>query len=322
MIVDALPHESVWREWLRTGGEGEEGEVAADLFVHAKRPEAVRSDWVRARLVGVTFRPEWNSVEVVQAMLAVLAAALRDGRAFQHFVFATESCLPLTTLRAAGEALLPPESGGGVRGSSWLDAYRVPRDRFDADAAFTAVDPAVVPRAAVCKCLPGWIAVQRAHAEEVVALTALLGGWGDEGGGEGLRWSERRPPATEPRALLDAWVGVHAPEEVFFPTALALLGYLRTDDGDGVVRRSVCFAEWPRIDAAHPARFARLDAALVGRMTAGGALFGRKFPPGACRRDQWLRAVGGEEETDKGNNNNNKAAVSDRKDHRKRQRRF
>ncbi len=70
---------------------------------------------------------------------------------------------------------------------------------------------------AVWKAVPGWIMLTRRHAAEIVALNSkrfasqlgdLVAAWGPPG-----QWTERSQ-------------GVFAPEEVFFPTMLALLGYL------------------------------------------------------------------------------------------------
>lgn len=127
-------------------------------------------------------------------------------------------------------------------------------------------------------------------------------------------------------ALLDAWATVHAPEEVFFPTALALLGYLRDSPALPVSQASsagasqagnsasrsgnnnstsgaasttqevriamVNFAEWARRGDAHPVQYDHIDAHLVKRMTAAGALFGRKFAAGSVSVNQWRAAVG------------------------------
>jgi hypothetical protein len=88
---------------------------------------------------------------------------------------------------------------------------------------------------------------------------------------------------------------VFAPEEIFFPTALALLGYLREPkvdvrssssssssssavQGDNYVRiAAVTFAEWARRGDANPVSYSSFDGALLRRMRSSGAVFGRKF---------------------------------------------
>ena len=256
VIVDELVHEEIWRRWCEeevgVGGVGDPDGATAEVFIHAKFPERVRSAWARARLIrggAVCYRPAWNSVDVVRAMLA-LAHEARD---CDQIVFATESCLPLYDLQTTARRLLAAPQ------KSWLRATRAPQSRWEAARCFDAVDPRVVPRSAVHKCLPGWISLTRTHAQEIGALAAALGD-----------------------ALLGAWDSVHAPEEIFFPTMLALLGHLRADaeeeeEGDGVRRTAVTFAEWTRRGDAHPATHT-LNARTVHKMRMDGALFGRKFP--------------------------------------------
>jgi hypothetical protein len=38
-IVDDLPHEEIWKYWMQDG--------AAELYLHAKHPEKIKSDWAR-----------------------------------------------------------------------------------------------------------------------------------------------------------------------------------------------------------------------------------------------------------------------------------
>lgn len=413
--MDTLHHEDVWRAWLDSA---EGSKYTARLFIHAKSPQNVQSEWVRAHLIDVTFNPQWNSVEVAQAMLSTLDAAFqynsRDtttgsepgsvdaGPVCGRFVFCTETCVPLRSLAEVGGALFE-------RDCSWLNAYHTPVDKYDGAAAFGAVNKDIVPPKvrvvqpilprpagespcllyitiqAVWKSLPGWIVLNRRHAAEVLALANLLGGWGqpEDGAGDGdkpatvrrvryrgtqgVRWreaavsadakqssegdaetktegtesggvhaeatgqaapsastatEEREPapctaavvvatapavaatPPTGPdsdcdAALLEAWATVHAPEEVFFATALALLGYLRDPPVPPVVGPegavttgevrilAVNSAEWARRGDAHPIQHSRFDADLVRRMTAQGALFGRKFAPGSVSAQQW-----------------------------------
>jgi hypothetical protein len=39
-IVDDLPHEEIWKYWMMKDG-------AAKLYLHAKYPERIKSDWAR-----------------------------------------------------------------------------------------------------------------------------------------------------------------------------------------------------------------------------------------------------------------------------------
>lgn len=129
---------------------------------------------------------------------------------------------------------------------------------------------------------------------------------------------ESEPVATSSRnitklakqpSLLSAWGAggtwhehngsVFASEEVFFPTVLSLLGYLRdstrTDSGDitstGVKIAAVTFAEWAKKGDANPIAYDYFDAQLVQRMRVSGAVFGRKFAQNSVTVSEWSRAV-------------------------------
>jgi hypothetical protein len=180
VIVDDLPHEDIWRHWVDDGTVPEDlswsnrstahGDSVARrkydvrFFIHAKRPERV-SEWVRRRLIPQNFLPEWNSPEVVRAMLALLQNALADPACCQRFVFATESCIPICTLNEAGERLFAADV-------SWLDARQDAETKWERNS-FDAVDSTIIPREAVWKALPGWIMLTRKHVMEV-SITTLL----------------------------------------------------------------------------------------------------------------------------------------------------
>ena len=149
VIVDTLYHEEIWRHWIEQG-ERAEGNYKAQLFIHAKHPERITSPRVQERLIDVTFRPDWNSVEVVQSLLSVLDAALKyfpnidDTRstngntastqvgACGRFILTTESCLPFYDLETTGEMLYKEDC-------SWLKAYHTPQGGWDAGTCFRSV---------------------------------------------------------------------------------------------------------------------------------------------------------------------------------------
>lgn len=142
VIVDDLLHEDIWREWLGSGGT----DYAARLFIHAKYPDRIRSAWVREHTLSISHHPEWNSPEVVRAMLSVLDMALSycdADQQCQRMVFATESCIPLYSLQQTGERLFASEK-------SWLDAYHSEMpglDKYQKAHSFSAPSlTAVIPQ--------------------------------------------------------------------------------------------------------------------------------------------------------------------------------
>eukprot|EP01036_Dinobryon_divergens_P022065 gene22065-30299_t len=279
VIVDELFHESIWRTWSDSRSSGS---YFAKVFIHAKNPSKILSEWTRQRTLDVTFKPEWNSPEVVRAMLAVLQAALNDkDTTFDRFIFLTESCVPIYDLQDLGDRLFQDDC-------SWMDAFHIPQSKWEKAACFDSVDSRIIPPEAVWKAVPGWIALNRKHAMEIVALSldgARLGlqdlvlAWGPGG-----QYSEEKG-------------GVFAPEEVYFPTMLALLGYLRkgaSSEGaqKGEVKlRSVNYAEFVRRGDPNPKTFSYISSKLVAAFRRTGALFARKFGKGSITTQQWHHAV-------------------------------
>jgi hypothetical protein len=103
-----------------------------------------------------------------------------------------------------------------------------------------------LPLECIHKALPGWCTLCRRHAQDILDLPSKHL--------QGLElWT----------AFKDCW----APEEAFFPTALALLGLLRETE-----QRSLTHAEWPERtkipqDKAHPKVWDdELDAELVSEL--------------------------------------------------------
>lgn len=83
----------------------------------------------------------------------------------------------------------------------------------------------------VTKAIPGWIMLTRRHAEEIIALLKRFGGWDprDFTSQSGIHFdivSAFGPPGQ----WSEATGGVFAPEEVFFPTILSILGYIQPDN--------------------------------------------------------------------------------------------
>ena len=76
IVIDGLPFEEHWRAWL-DDEEARRNGVRVEVLVHAKYPEAVSSEWLRERLIDITWRPEWGSIELTRAAISLLEAALR-----------------------------------------------------------------------------------------------------------------------------------------------------------------------------------------------------------------------------------------------------
>eukprot|EP01041_Mallomonas_annulata_P012859 gene12859-27114_t len=88
VIVDKLYHEHIWKDWIKQAETIPNCPYRAKLVIHAKHPDAITSPWVKAATLKTSLRPEWNSPDVIRAMLACLQEGLKDPSA-GRFVFAT-----------------------------------------------------------------------------------------------------------------------------------------------------------------------------------------------------------------------------------------
>lgn len=139
VIVDNLYHEAIWRHWIEQGGEqGGARAFTARLFIHAKFPDRIKSQWVRERIVRSSLQPEWNSVEVVRALLLLLEEAYKDASC-HRFVLGTESCLPVYSLQETATRLFSADE-------SWLRARQDASGRWERAHCFEAVDAALIPQ--------------------------------------------------------------------------------------------------------------------------------------------------------------------------------
>lgn len=248
-------------------------EYFVSLVCHAKYPKNVRSDWLRQRLIThppkpgrgnsymdpefLTRIPSWGSVEITRAMLDVLqdglkigncteadkrfaasrflirtppsfdadcasAAAIADteggnaGRsddipAVDHFLYISESCLPVVTAREFFERIQNTESWVNARHRKQEDT---PKNKYE-DDQFAGIN----------RRIPGqyrwkgdqWVLLSRRHASKIIDLD--------------------RPHISPKHQLWQSFRDINASDEMYFPTALALLGYLRfTSDGEDTQR--------------------------------------------------------------------------------------
>ena len=219
-IVDDLPHERIWRRWM-----DESSSSAAEMYIHAKYPDRVQSSWARRKLISQSFQPNWNDVRIIQAMLALAKEALLESKT-SHVLFCTESCIPLSSSwKDSAQRMLKNDT-------SYLNAYN------SSDSRFTRFDErscwsklAVhIPYIAIWKAVPGWCVLCRKHIQQILDMPR-----------NHLSGNELWP----------AFQHVWAPEEVFFSTALSLLGILPSDE---VSLQSLVFSQFIP-GQAHPMEY-------------------------------------------------------------------
>jgi GR25 family glycosyltransferase involved in LPS biosynthesis len=89
-------HPEVWEEYL--------GKSRDRVYCHAKNPDAVTIPWQRAALIDQHVETAWGDISLVRAMLALLRCA-RSCPRHTHFVFLSESCVPIQPLSALERSL-------------------------------------------------------------------------------------------------------------------------------------------------------------------------------------------------------------------------
>ena len=252
-IVNDLPHEKVWQKWIKSFSTKS---INASMYVHAKTPSEVKSPWTKSHMIPKSFRPNWNDIRIVQAMLELSRHALNNNKV-THVMFITESCIPICTLDEIYDDL---QNAGD--GKSFVRAYNRESancTRFDELQCFGAVKS--VPQMAVHKVLPGWSLLCRDHIQKILNL------------------NKDNEEYSLGQDLFPAFANVWAPEEVFFPTCLALLGVL---PGEDVVHKSAMWARWDENargkDKAHPLVYDnRFGSDLLREARSEGCWFMRKF---------------------------------------------
>lgn len=215
-IVDTLTHENIWKGWI----DENSNQVSAQLYVHAKNPSSVSSLWAKSKLINVSHRPNWNDVRIVRAMLSLIEEAIKDEKT-THIVFGTESCLPICPLNHITDI---------SQGKSYVAYYgKNDATRFDERDVWDVLR-VHMPLDCIHKALPGWCTLAKDHAREILEMSVKH---------------------LEGKQFWNAFTDCWAPEEAFFPTALALLGLLPETE-----RRSLTYAEWcehtTSSDRAHP----------------------------------------------------------------------
>jgi hypothetical protein len=202
-VIDHLPHERVWEYWCGQGN----ARISAELYLHAKHPNQIRSDYARSKMLKISHNPNWNDVRVVHAMLGLVEEALKNAKV-THIIFGTESCLPICPLHEVELKI----------GSSYVQSYGKEHcSRFDERDVWDVLKQ-YVPLQAIHKAIPGWCCLCRSHAQSILDLPK---------------------DHLEGQQLYDAFIDCWAPEEAFFPTALALLGLLVETEN-----KPLTYAEW------------------------------------------------------------------------------
>lgn len=311
LTIDDLPYEHLWRAWAESGA------AVVSLVCHAKHPDRVQSDWLRQHLLVrpprmgrgntyadpeyFTYAPEWGSVELARAMVDSLAEAMQigvdqepdprfskdryrmvDGQGrptpADTFIFISETCLPVQTLDECTKAIYgekpvradPIDDGATSQirttpqwRQSWVLARNrntpgTPKNKYERDQ-FSDINR-MIPQPFRWKS-DQWILLSRPHASAVLQI-------------------DRHMAARD--QLWNSFTKISASDEMYFPTALSVVGILtEANPTEEVERRQVTYVDWTE-GMRNPATFDKgaRDLQRVARLARkNGSLFARKFVP-------------------------------------------
>ena len=259
LTIEDLKYEHIWKSWCENNNnnnENDDGEYFISVVCHAKYPQKVKSEWLRQRMltfppklgrgnsfsdpVHLSRTPNWGSIEITRAMLDLLQDGLKIGNKntkqcedkrfdasrylvrspssfiaennndgicnnippVDQFLFVSESCLPVVTVPEFFSRTSDPTV-------SWLNASHrsqegIPKNKYE-DDQFAGINRRV----------PGqyrwkgdqWVLLSRRHASKIIGMD--------------------RPHIPPKHQLWQSFRHINASDEMFFPTALALLGELR-----------------------------------------------------------------------------------------------
>ena len=280
LIIDDLPLEAFWRVWLEAYNESAtRGEVR--LWVHAKHPERVRSQWVRDRFVKTfQLRPEWGSVEITSCMFKMLKEAMTDAPDIAKFAFASESCLPIMPLGEVFD-VIDVENKACGENSSWVQYINTPNNGYARQQQWDALHHRL-PEQCIYKA-DQWVLLSRAHAQAVIDL-------------------DQKCEETTNKPLIDVFRKVRASDEMFFPCCLAVLGAISKGE---VCKKRLAYCDWS-VSVKNPKTYTTLEPQALAEASSQRSVFIRKVKIDVGSGEQrqamlaWpgVRGVGSEERVD------------------------
>ncbi len=227
---DEINNHQIWEEYFS-------GNVNCKVYCHSKSPGKVSLPWQKAALIEEKIATQWGHISIVRAMLALLGAAVKKNN-HSHFVFLSESCVPIKPLSILQSYLR-------MDGRSVID-WRYP-------GMLSNSDPLRLRRLNVAPLIPQncW----RFHGQWFMldreAVNCLL---------------------QDDLTLF--FEHVHAPDEAYFVTALQMQGFPIMNN---VSRRALTFTKWDIPGSPHPRTFAELTSEVYVELMKSDCFFARKF---------------------------------------------
>lgn len=230
---DEVNHSEIWEDYLTQAGD------RAGVFAHPKNPEILKKDsWLREHLIDDLQETEWAGVSIVRATLALLKAAVDDGK-FTHFLLVSESCVPVRPFEELSRSLtLDPRTRMFVK--SWHD------ERKHNILRAQRVENLKEIRKELAHFQAQWMCLSREDADLICE-----------------------------NDLTESFENCFAPDEFYFATALAVLG---RPPLHSVANRHLTWTDWSAIEKKHPGEFTLVTPLLAARIAESGCFFARKFP--------------------------------------------
>jgi len=238
LIIDDLPHRKVWEAYLKDSPH--------KVYVHSKfkNPKNLPSKAILTQSSGV-LQPEHGDIRCVMALLELLREGLKGNSS--HFIFLSESCVPISPLKEVERGLNKARSKSIVGVT-----HHHPQSEHGHRRTF--VDGLEIPKEAWI-FHPTWIILCREHVRAIVESKDLH------------QW-------------LRAFRKVPFVDEHFLGTFLLhLLGSQEFHDQVIVDKKTfVNWKEYERIDGKNrPKTYRKWDPTLVRDLRNQNYWFGRKF---------------------------------------------
>jgi Core-2/I-Branching enzyme len=279
ITIDDLPYEHVWNEWT---SQATDANVQISMLAHAKYPNQVKSELLRSKLLvhppekgrGTenappfyhSRSPDWGSIEITRVMLDLVHEGLQVGvkgrnedarfstdrytlgasptRPVDAFVFVSETCLPVASLKTFCATIVP--------NTSWVNYRNTPNNGYSRQLQFEKIHPCISDSRRYKA--DQWCLLSRGHATALMDVDRHL-----------------------PSPLWHCFLDTKASDELYIPTCLSLTGVLTTQ----VKQKRITYCDWSE-SAKNPATFSNGKADLrriVELSRKEGCLFARKFSP-------------------------------------------
>jgi len=162
LVIDDLPHHKIWAKYLK--GSPHVAIVHSKFMPMKHKP----SDFCQTKLSGV-LQPEHGDIRCVMALIELLKEGLQANEEISHFIFLSETCLPVVPLQTLEQEL------DAIGGKSIIH-FSHPCPRSEHGARYNFVDTSLLPHLFSQEDWifhPTWIVVSRPHAHLLVQSKQL-----------------------------------------------------------------------------------------------------------------------------------------------------